>query len=443
MSEADNLKELGVVEDPDQSSMGRRIEWMSRRQTLITIILFAFCNIILIMFMIFSPPLFITQIKEFTSNIDSSASNKFQFKFKNLKYFNSFITLDLRFNQTYYDVYQPNDTHPVKLLTSGNFKIGNTIIDTIPINAREYNITFNKDVNMSDKLRLLAKGYINFDTIDYSVAITQPPGYNLPGEFIWNFAEPSYSILLFFLRLVFCILSIFIYIRLLLSDAKYDKSNIIIKMVFHLSLLLVFACDPFFILAYLTQTPFFNLFDICLSFFTFTYTAFVALISLSMRNLRYRDYSKIWIIFHYLPFFATFIFFTINSSFNVIQVNKDPMSKVTPLFLGFGILKFVVAGVYLLSIVIHIFLFKTDIPNEKPAYSLMSLIFFITVLCCELYNVLNPYLGTDSAAQSFTLIATAIYIFFYLFINWPVEPSEITNPDVEAPLDPSIQIVNE
>ena len=214
-------------------------------------------------------------------------------------------------------------------------------------------------------------------------------------------------------------------------------------MVFQLSLLLVFACDPFFILAYLTQTPFFNLFDICVSFFTFTYTAFVALISLSMRNLRYRDYSKIWIIFHYLPFFATFIFFTINSSFNVIQVNKDPMSKVTPLFLGFGILKFVVAGVYLLSIVIHIFLFKTDIPNEKPAYSLMSLIFFITVLCCELYNVLNPYLGTDSAAQSFTLIATAIYIFFYLFINWPVEPSEIANPDVEAPLDPSIQIVNE
>lgn len=437
----DQLEVLGVVEDENPSGIGRRIEWMTKRQTLATIILFALCNVTLILFLIFAPPIFVTQTKDFQSRVDSSASNRFHLKFQGMKYFNSFLTLDIVFNQT--DYYAEQLNYSIKLKSSQNLHLKKQIVDIITTPEKTVNVSFPPKSNYSEKIRLIAKGVINFDTLDYILTMQQPPGSNLPGFFTWHFADPSYSILSLFIRLVFFVIALIMFFRLLVSDVKYEKANISTKFVFQLVLLLIFACDPFYILAYFTQTPFFTLYDIIICLFNLTYTAYVALVSISMRNLAYKDYSRLWLILHYIPFLGAFCFFTFIAAYNVWQINNDPLSKITPVMRGIGIVKFALAALFLVSIVIHIFLFKTDIANEKPAYSLLSLIFFITVLFSEIYGALNPYLETDAASQTFTLIACALYTFFFSFINWPVEGVDVKNQDTEMNIEQGASIVNE
>ena len=169
------------------------------------------------------------------------------------------------------------------------------------------------------------------------------------------------------------------------------------------------------------------------SSFLLTNTFYVALVVLLMSDLSRKDPSKVWLCSIYVVFFVAFCLIMSKSVITVIEVNYDPLSKKTSAIKGLGYAKMAIVGVYLVALLYGSITYKTDIANEKPSYSIMAIILFITALISELFNIENPYAGTDSAMDTFSLLAVGTYVLFFNFINWPTDASDSGDPEAAAP----------
>ena len=428
MSDPNNLLPLGTVDEGELSNTGRRIEWMSKNQALYTIILYAICNVTIILCIIFGPPYFVSQRVEFAEKIDKIGTYRFSFDFTGLQYFIDFLTLDVYFNRSQYE--GVCNEYNLSFFCHASLNSGNVLIDKGDPISRTALVQYASDsADISERVRLFAKGAINFDTLHSLVMFKSPEGISLPGYFEWTFADPAHSIVEIFLRVVIFIISFIVFIRLFLSDFSFSKSPITMKMMFLLDILLIFGADPFYLLSFFTDSPFFSLFDNFFSSFLLTNTFFVSLIVLLMKDIVHRDVSKIWLLIHYIPFLVMFLLLYITSAVSIMEVNDDPLMKVTPVIKGLTITKMVVVGIYTAVLVYGIFTYKTDVPNEKPSYSIMSIILLLTVLVAELYTLTDPYLNTDKSMQTFSFLAVATYILFFNFINWPTDSSNGGDPE--------------
>ena len=418
------LQPLGT--ESDSSFISRRIEWLTPKQTLITIILYAICNIIVIIGLIFGPSYFTTQKMKFDSKLGEYSSRRFSFDFDGLSYFNDFLTLDLYFNRTkYINLPYINFTYFVH----ANLMLGSKNNEKFQIKSKSLITKFPLNSEISDKIRIFSKGIIKFDSLNALVTLSHPDGYALSGFFEWNFADPSHSMVQIFIRGLFFLISLIILINLLISDFSVKKCHVSTKMMFYLDIILIFASDPLYILSFFTSSPVFKLIDSILCLFLLFTTTFVALSVLLMSKLTYSDISQFWLSLRYIPFFIAFCLFAISSIYSAIMVDKDPLQKSSKFINIIGYSKLIFVAIYILSLIIASFIFKTDTSNEKPAYSFMSLIMIFSILISEFYNTLDPYLGTDSAIQTFTFVSVSIYVFFFNYINWPTDNLSVNNND--------------
>jgi hypothetical protein len=431
MSEANQLEPLGLINDNEESSTGRRIEWMSKKQSISTIVLFAVCCVTIIVCIILGPSYFVIQTTQFDAKLDKGAAYRFSFDYAGLQIFNDFLTLDLYFNRTLYEGV-PNE-YNITFYYYSIMNSGTKMVQRISPTKTEMLVHFDESANISDKHRVFAKGVINFDAMHNLVMFKNVEGISIPGGFEWSYANPSISIVQVYLRFIFFVISLAVLIRLLLSDISFSTSHIAIKLMLNLDIFLLIASNPLNILSFFTESPFFPLFNSVVSSFLMANTFYVALVVLLMRGLAYKDASKVWLYSIYFVFFAAFCLITSQSIVTVMEVYYNPLSKKTNTIKGLGYAKMAIVGIYLLALFYAIFTYKTDIANEKPAYSIMSLILFMTVLTSELYSIEDPYAGTDSAMDTFSLLAVGTYVLFFNFINWPTESYESGNPGASEP----------
>ena len=439
MSDPNNLLPLGTVEEGELSNTGRRIEWMSKNQAFYTIILYAICCVTIILCIIFGPPYFVSQKIEFQEKLDKIGTHRFSFDFTGLQYFNDFLTLDVFFNRSQFE--GVSNEYNLSFFCHASLNSGNVLVDKGDPTSRTALVQFaSNDADISEKVRLFAKGVINFDALHSLVMFKSPEAISLPRFFQWTFADPAHSIVEIFLRIVIFVITFIVFIRLFLSDFSFKKSPISMKMMFILDILLIFGADPLFLLSFFTDSPFFSLFDNFFSAFLLTNTFFVALVVLLMRDIVHKDVSKIWLLIHYIPFLAVFLLLYITSSVSIMEVNEDPLQKITPFIKGLTITKMVIVGIYVVALAYGIFTYKTDVPNEKPAYSIMAIILLLTVLVAELYSLTDPYLNTDKSLQTFSFLAVATYILFFNFINWPTDASNAG--DMEASKESNANVLS-
>lgn len=433
-SDSDDLPTLGVTNDIEHEKLSRRIEFFNKKQTLCTIFLYALCNIAIILCLVFGPPYYVSQKIDFSGKQDASATSRFSFDFTGLHFFNSFLTLDLKLNRT---ILEPVAPFNVTVFFHATTFMGTKILNKPQAQTISAPVEFQNGSLMSDGIRLFTQNVIKFNTIHANVGIKQPDGIFLPGIFEWNFADPSHSIIQIFLRLTIFIIALISFIRLLLSDFNLKTSHISMRFMFYLDILLIISSNPLYLLAFFTASPFFRLFDSLVNLFLAINTAYVALSMLMMRFSTYRDAPKLLLRLTYIAFLVGFALFATKATYDVMTVSADPLAgwdgfltAVGRVSRGLAIAELAVGGVYLLALLVAAVLYKTDIPNEKPALALMGLTLVISVMSAVAYGALEPLAGVvGTAAETATLLAVAAYVLFFNFINWPVEEMIIQPED--------------
>lgn len=428
------LEPLGMTAEMDHQQIGRRIEAMSRRQIFSTVIIYGVCSIIILLALIFGPPYYVTQSMYFQPDLSTtSTTRRYKFDFYGLHFFNDFLTCELKLNKTGAQLPEEySNSFNISLYFTSTMTLGSRTVSEINQPIQQITVKIPDGEEMSQPIRVYSTGIVKFDKLKGYVTMKFPQNTIMGGEFIWNFADPAHSLVQLFLRIIFFVIAIIIFIRLLLSDFNIHHSFIGMRLMFILDILLIIGSDPFYILTYFSDSYAIKLYDCAVSIFLLISVAFTAFSVLMMTGLKHHDISFKWILVRFIPFFIAFLIFASSSGYAVMCVDKDPISKFNKVTKILDISRMVLIGAYAICLIYGGVVFQSDVPNEKPAFIVMSGLFFCVTLTSELMNTLEPFLGSDFAIQIFSLFSSAVYILFYNFLNWPIDSSTINRNEVDG-----------
>lgn len=427
------LEPLGLTSEMDHPPIGRRIEAMSRRQIFSTVTIYGVCSVLILLALIFGPSYYVSQSMRFQPELSTASSTRrYKFDFYGLHFFNDFLTCELILNKKSAQIPEEYKAgFNISLYFISTMTLGSRTVSEINQPIQHVAVTF-PDGEESQRIRVFSTGIVKFDKLKGYVTIKFPQHVILGGEFVWIFADPAHSLVQLFLRIIFFIIGIIVFIRLLLSDFDFHHSHIGMRLMFVLDILLVVGSDPFYILTYFSDSYIIKLYDCIVSIFLLISVAFTAFAVLLMTGLIHRDITFIWILIRFIPFLIAFLVFASSSGYAVLRVDKDPISKLNIVTKILDIIRMSLIGVYAICLIYGGIVFHSDVPDEKPAFIVMSILFFCVTLTSELMNTLEPFLGSDFAIQIFSLFSSAVYILFFNFLNWPIDSSMINRKEVDT-----------
>ena len=370
-----------------------------------------------------------------------SATRRYKFEFTGLHFFNDFLACEMILNKTGFDVNQ--NEFNISVYFSSTMTFGSRTVDEYTQPVRSVAVKIDENSALSQRIRVFSTGIVKFDQLKGFITIKFPQNMVMGGEFIWSFADPAHSMVQLFLRFVFCILGIVIFIRLLLSDFDFNHSHIAMRLMFILDILLIIGSDPLYILTYFSDTYAIKLYDSLVGLLLLVFVAFTAFVVFLMSGLKHRDVSFKWIFVRFIPFLIAFIFFVASSGYAIMQVDDDPLSQIDSISTGLDTTRMIIIGIYFICLIYGLCVFQREVPNDK-IFVIMSMVFFILIFSSELMNTIQPFLGSDFAIQIFTLAACTNHIIFFNFFNWPIDSSIILHNEMsdEIDKDQNIQVLS-
>ncbi|OHS99447.1 hypothetical protein TRFO_08376 [Tritrichomonas foetus] len=423
------LEPLGLTSETD-GSVSRRIEAMTRRQIFSTVFIYGVCSIVILVCLVFGPPYYISQSMFFQPNQTSTSSTRrYKFEFTGLHFFNDFLTCELKLNKS--GVVLAGNRFNLSVYFMSTMTLGSRTVEEINQPIQHLTVTIPEGSDISNPIRIFSTGIVKFDQLKGFATLKFPQHMVMGGEFIWSFADPAHSMVQLFLRLVFFLISIIIFIRLILSDFDFHHSHIAMRLMFILDIFLIIGSDPLYVLTYFSSSYIIKLYDCVVSFLLLVSVGFTAFSVLLMTGLKHRDITFRWILVRFIPFLFAFVIFAAGSGYAVILTDRDPMSKINNVTKALDTSRMVLIAIYALCLGYGCYVFQSDVPNEKSAFVIMAILFFCVTVTSELMNALEPFLGSDFAIQLFSLFSCAVYILFFNFLNWPVDSSIVMRNEVD------------
>ncbi|KAH0785125.1 hypothetical protein GPJ56_011071 [Histomonas meleagridis] len=350
-----------------------------------------------------------------------SHSQRFSIDISELHFFHDFFAIDMLFNSGCNEIMQ----FKISAYFYSFMLLGTRLEEKQEMPTREFTIVFS-NTSTSNKIRLFKEDLIHFDHMSAFVTIRTPDHIPyIPVKFILTYADPAFSLFQVFIRLVVFVISLVIYISLLLSDFSLKKSHISQKLMFYLDLIAIFASDPLYILEYFVESDFLKIIDSILSQLLIVATLFTAISMLKMRDVAYEDVTFSWLLNQFIPFGLAFLILSSSSIYSISLSSRYYVSKENIQTI-FSILKAVLMTVYLIAFVIESIRFKSETAEEKLLLTSFGGLTFAVMVISEVKTMLSEYFGNHYILQFYSIIATGIYVFFFNYINWPVDLSKLT-----------------
>ncbi|OHT05756.1 hypothetical protein TRFO_26426 [Tritrichomonas foetus] len=440
----ENLVSLGLAPEGD-SFLNRVIDSISYNKGVIILASFSISQLILLIIMYAFTSSITTEVMPFNAIVPPlpiSRTRRFGFNFTGLHFFHDFLTLDLSFKNDG----SIKSAFNVSSYFMATMYIGNRLESRIEYPTKHSTVEFEQGEDWSNQVRIFASNFVHYTDIHSQVYFkTEPSTINLEGQFTWSFSDPSFSIVLVFLRFLFFVIGIIILLKLLISNFDIKNSHPGIKFALCIDLFIILCSDPLYILTYFSESNSFKIIDSILSLIIIFVVFFACLFSLMIDDLTHTEVSNAWLSLRIIPFLIGFLVFCFTSIFTVSVTLKDPHAMRSSLMKMLNGLEMLVICIYIVFVILRGSKFASEAPNEKFVSFSMAILMLVFAQFIEVIATFNK-VANKTIYMNF---AATIFALFFIYLNWPVDSVKDTmnaiseNPDengtIQEPLSAQLE----
>jgi hypothetical protein len=260
---------------------------------------------------------------------------------------------------------------------------------------------------------------IDFDSLHASLKLTFRDRF-LPGVFEWSYADSSLTMMNVLLRFIVFAITAITFAKLHLAPVAFGSYPVSLRLAYFLDAVLLVASDPANVASFFMRNSYFRYFNSITLVLLLAAASFSAVIVLLTNEQKHADITSAWLLVRAVPFLLAFVVFAGGSIFSEVQIERDPLNQnsfITKFLLYAKLGLFVLTGV---PLCIGFLTFKTEVPNERPLFTIFALILLIVVVASEFHGLNSPFVAGEPASQIMTLLCVSVYVFFFNIINWPL-----------------------
>lgn len=416
-----NRKSLKVIPiEQNTNEPIRKFDAMSRKQKYYFLFLLAAVNFLFFASHKYGPPFYHIETIPFKKGNIVSSTRKFFLKIGDFNFLNDFITLDMILLKNY----QKEERNHVDVSISVKSIKGKRSEILYYQNSKQYEIIFNTESKVSNKIRLFSREIVDFVRLESDLVLkfhydesTIDDDLQYSGAFIFTYIDASYTIIEALLRLIFFIFSIIWFCYFNSIDFSKTSSPLQLKLIYFVLILTVFSSNPLYVLSYFTESHFLSFIDSVFSTVLVFSVLAVTLIILDSTHADQFKNTKKWLLIESLPFLILCSFFIVDDFYNHYSDDSNDLHVKL-----FNFVKFLGISFCYVIVLVSTILFKAKNYLEKGIVILMILITILTTVFFEYIEPIESLIPTNHVIQIYTFASVATYVFFLAFFYMPVDP---------------------
>lgn len=421
------METVGLVTEAALTNYQRRIETMSLSSSIKTMLQYVIALGVLILIWQYGPPILYKTSQEVSLASMDSSHRIYHLNIRGLSRLNKFISSSVSFNRA--------TTKPFNstLQMSQIFKAFDKKQKVYSGSTDTLNLTLHFSANQTKSLQhqMIILPHVNFDRLDTDFYIAFTDGNPLGTVFSVYTANSEFITLSMILRLILFLISVILLIRfrrLSITPEASSVSNWIVGIFITFSLM---ATNPIYFSDFFTAKAFVKFAEVFFSQIFITLACYTSFSHLMFGDSRSDSPSRPYVIVTTIPFIAIFLCLFITAVCPLLMYNSVTNSfDSSSFYWAVPARKILFSSILFIHFIASLVLtFKRKISTGNADYlvhMIMSVFYILTIYYYQTIKI--DEIGRFETIV-FTTATTAIYAFFFMFINWPVEKDIILSDD--------------